>query len=84
MTDNKTYLSEDLYLGKYPFYKNKKSDRVWWIDTYDQIGPLLISFDKVVVFNLWIDYPNKLTKEQKEIFDKENPYWAKFFSDRCK
>ena len=24
----------------------------------------------------------KLTKEQKEIFDKENPEWKQFFSDR--
>jgi hypothetical protein len=23
------------------------------------------------------DYPDKLTPEQKEIFDSENPYWAK-------
>ena len=25
------------------------------------------------------DYPDKLTPEQKEIFDNENPYWVKYF-----
>ena len=28
------------------------------------------------------DYPYKLTKEQKQFFDKENPEWADFFKDR--
>ena len=40
------------------------------------------SFDKKTVFNMFADYPYKLTEEQKRIFDKENPYWADFFSDR--
>ena len=35
------------------------------------------SFDKETVFNLMTDYPDKLTPEQKTIFDKENPYWVK-------
>ena len=33
---------------------------------------------------MFADYPHKLTSEQKEIFDKENPYWADFFKDRVK
>ena len=44
----------------------------------------IFSFDKKVKFNLFRDYPYKLTLEQKEIFDKENPYWADFFKDRVK
>ena len=66
---------------EYVFYKKRKKDKVWWVDT-DQIGYHLFSFDKKTVFNLFADYPHNLTKEQKELFDKENPYWKEFFSDR--
>lgn len=63
------------------FYKNDESDTIWWVDT-DRVGEFLFSFDKKQVFNLFQDYPAKLTKEQKEIFDDENPQWANFFKDR--
>jgi hypothetical protein len=42
----------------------------------------IFSFDKTTEFNMFHDYPYKLTKEQKQIFDKENPEWADFFKDR--
>lgn len=64
------------------FYKNKKSDSIWWIDNPDTVGEWLFSFDKKTIFNMFADYPQKLTLEQKEIFDKENPYWKDFFIDR--
>ena len=38
--------------------------------------------DKKEVFNMFADYPCKLTQKQKEIFDKENPEWKEFFRDR--
>ena len=63
----------------YDFYKNKKSDKVYWVDNIDSVGKHLFSFDKQTVFNLFADYPHNLTNEQREIFDKENPYWADFF-----
>jgi len=66
---------------EFVFYKKRKKDKVWWVDT-DMIGLHLFSFDKKKVFNLFADYPYNLTKEQKELFDKENPYWKEFFSDR--
>lgn len=31
---------------------------------------------------MFADYPWKLTLEQKEVFDRENPYWRDFFSSR--
>ena len=64
------------------FYKEKLKDKVWWINSLDEYGPLYFSFDKSEVYNYWSDYPQKLTKEEKEIFDKENPYWANFGKNR--
>jgi hypothetical protein len=63
------------------FYKRNRKDKIWWVDT-ETFGHFLFSFDKEQIFNLFRDYPYKLTPEQKEIFDKENPYWKNFFRDR--
>jgi uncharacterized protein YxeA len=30
----------------------------------------------------WTEEEKTITEEQKEIFDRENPYWKDFFSDR--
>lgn len=65
---------------KSDFYKRKPTDRIWWKPGL--IGEWLFSFDKTTVFNMFSDYPWKLTEEQKAVFDKENPYWAEFFKDR--
>ena len=64
------------------FYKNKDTDSIWWVENPDMIGEHLFSFDKVKIFNLFQDYPYSLTPEQKQTFDRENPYWADFFKDR--
>lgn len=61
------------------FYKNEPGDKIWWLEDTDKIGEFLFSFDKKKVFNLFRDYPQALTLEQKELFDKENPFWADFF-----
>lgn len=63
------------------WYKENKSDSVWWKDT-DSVGEWIFSFDKKTEFNLFADYPHKLTPEQKATFDRENPEWVDFFSDR--
>lgn len=76
---------------QYEFYKENKKDKIWRVEEYEvdengvaepTIGLLLFSFDKEKIYNLWEDYPWKFTPEEKEIFDKENPYWAEFFKDR--
>ena len=64
------------------FYKKKDNDKIWSVEEIGYIGKLLYSFDKKNIYNLWTDYPHNFTKEEKELFDKENPYWKEFFSDR--
>ena len=66
------------------FYKNEPTDRIWWVDNIEETGVFEFSFDKKRIFNLFQDYPWKLTKAEKAIFDKENPFWADFFKDRNK
>ncbi len=61
------------------FYKNKETDTIWWVENLDTFGDFLFSFDKKKIFNLFADYPQNLTKEQKQVFDKENPNWRDFF-----
>jgi len=65
---------------KYSFYKKEPKDKIFWVNNPETIGEHLFSFDKKTVFNMFQDYPDKLTVEQKEIFDKENPFWADFFN----
>lgn len=63
------------------YFKKRKSDKIWWIAS-DREGEMEFTFDKKQIYNLFADYPWKLTAEQKEIFDKENPFWVDFFADR--
>ena len=63
------------------WYKNEETDVVWWKDTA-AVGEWIFSFDKETEFNMFSDYPYKLTPQQKDIFDRENPHWKDFFKDR--
>ncbi len=65
---------------KIKFQKVHRTDKIWWVHTEGCIGELKISFDKKTIINLWTDY-HRLSPEQKEMFDKENPFWADFFGD---
>lgn len=64
---------------QYDFYKENDTDRIWWVYTVDTIGLYLFSFDRKKIYNLFSDYPHKLSAEEKRIFDEENPYWKAFF-----
>jgi hypothetical protein len=64
------------------WYQDEPGQKVWWLEVLNEKGLFLFSFDKEKIYNLFEDYPEKLTPEEKEIFDRENPYWAEFFKDR--
>ena len=60
------------------FYKEEPDNKIWRVDNCEQIGPMEFSFDKKTIFNYWPDFPEKLTKEQLDLFCAEDPYWADF------
>jgi hypothetical protein len=64
------------------FYKINKDDQIWWVNDRNSAGSLLFSFDRKRIFSLFRDYPCKLTEQEKELFDRENPYWKEFFKNR--
>jgi len=65
------------------FIKNNQTDEIWWLDNENETkGEWVFTFDQKKLFNLFADYPDALTPEQKEIFDRENPFWKEFFEDR--
>lgn len=81
----------------YEFYKENPANIIWNVTHYilydkekgfvdknvDVVkGEILFSFNKKRIYNLFTDYPHNFTKEEKEIFDKEQPYWKEFFKDR--
>ena len=67
---------------QYEFYKENDSDKVWWVDNSEVIGEHLFSFDQKKVFNLFRYYPHALSKEEKAVFDAENPFWVNYFSGK--
>ncbi len=64
-------------------WEREEGSDIWWLDD-DTTGTMTFSFDKKEKFVLFRDYPYKLTKKQIEIFKKNEPFWADFFSDREK
>lgn len=67
----------------YDLYKESENDQIWWVDNHmDYKGEHIFTFDKMHYYNLFRDYPYRLTEEEKKIFDKENPYWKDFFQWR--
>lgn len=75
-------LTEEDYKQEYRLYKHEETDKIWWVDNVDYMGEYMFTFDKKTVYHLFGDYPDNLTKEQREMFDKENPYWVEFFEGK--
>lgn len=63
------------------FYKDNETDVIWWVDNLDTVGEMLFSFDKKKIYNFFKDYPQKLTAEERRIFEKENPILARLKKD---
>lgn len=58
------------------WYKHDPDDTIWWLDnTSEVVGEWVFSFDKVETFNMFADYPEKLTPEQKESKRSISPIW---------
>ena len=53
-----------------------------WIEDPETIGEMRFTFDGEKTYNLFHDYPHALSPEEKEVFDKLNPFWVDFFKDR--
>ena len=68
-------------LGEY--YKKNETDTIWWIQDEDLLDACFISFDKKTNYNI-LEYPECLTKEQKAIFDKENPDYVRYYNEYVK
>lgn len=67
-------------LDDYKQFREKVfSQNVYWVDNAKHKGEHLFTFDGEHIFNLFSDYPYKLTLREQYLFNKENPYWAKFF-----
>jgi hypothetical protein len=65
------------------WYKNNDNAKIWWLDNGDERkGEFIFSFDKNKKYNLFQDYPQNLTPQEKDIFDSENVFWKNYFSDR--
>ena len=74
----KTFVKDNTRKAEGMFYQQDKGDRVWWYDT-NQTGLHLFSFDKKKVYNLFLDYPWKLSVTEWLTFKKENEFWYDFF-----
>lgn len=53
-----------------------------WLRDPEQKGERQFTFGGDQVFNLFQDYPHKLSEEERAIFDEVNPFWTDFFKDR--
>lgn len=60
---------------KIEFVKLKPTDKIYSVINTGVIGGYEFSFDKKTIYYLFRDY-HKLTKEQKEIYDRERPALA--------
>lgn len=69
--------------AKMVFRKNNPDDIILWVDNANErVGEWLFTFDKQKIYNMFADYPHRLTEKERSIFDRENPEWKQFFRNR--
>lgn len=65
---------------EFEFYKEEsEDDKVLFIRQQNVCGQIEFTFDKETIYNFFEDYPEKLTKSQRKLFDKEHPYYKEHF-----
>lgn len=74
--------SDSTMPGFSDWYKEDENSKIWWVEELGAKGRHLFSFDQKKVYNLFADYPHNMTSEEVAAFDKENPFWADFFTGR--
>lgn len=65
--------------GGVVWLKNNPRDKISWKHSNDDNIVFRFDDDPEKEFFLYRDY-SKLTPERKKVFDKENPFWARYFS----
>lgn len=75
-------ITVDKETRKFEFYKKHEGDKIWHVRYVGLCGHQAVSFDKKKILFIFGDYPKNFSKEEKTLFDKENPYWADFFKGR--
>lgn len=61
------------------FAKEDAKSKIWNVTPEEEDGGMYISFDCKKIYNLYKDYPDNMTEEEIEIFEKERPLWKKLF-----
>lgn len=66
--------------GEVVWIKNNPRDQISWKHSDEDNMVFRFEDDPEREYYLYRDY-SKLTKERKAIFGRENPFWARFFSE---
>ena len=67
--------------GEVVWLKNKPTDKISWKHNNEDNIVFRFEDNPEIEYCLYRDY-YKLTPSQKAIFDKENPFWKKWFSKK--
>ena len=72
---------ERIQNGETVWIKNNPKDHISWKHSDEDNMVFRFEDEPEKEYFLYRDY-SSLTKAQKVVFDKENPFWARFFAGR--